>query len=91
MTYPTPEPVVSGVPYEVQDVAGNAPTDLTAFDGSTTVTVVGSTGVHVLRGSGSAHEDHARFYEKSEDGIGKDMRTWKITPADRGGFTAQTL
>lgn len=90
MTYSPPAPVVSGVPYAVLDVGGRTPQAVEDFAGRVTVTVEGSTGRHVLCGDASVTDGAVRLHEKSEDGDGKDVRTWRITPTDGGGFCAET-
>ena len=88
MTYPTPELVASGVPYAVRTVNDRSPSSIADFDGIVTVAIEGVTGAHVIRGV-SAHADGTvRLFEKSEDGLGKDIRTWDIHPATSAGFTA---
>ncbi|MDC7122426.1 hypothetical protein OMK64_12870 [Cellulomonas fimi] len=88
MTYPTPALVASGVPYAVRTVNDRSPSSLSDFDGVVAVAVEGVTGAHVIRGI-SVHADGAvRLFEKSEDGVGKDVRTWDIHPGAPAGFTA---
>lgn len=88
MTYPTPELVASGVPYAVRTVNDRSPSSMSDFDGVVAVAIEGVTGAHVIRGV-SAHADGVvRLFEKGEDGVGKDVRTWDILPATTAGFTA---
>lgn len=92
MTFPTPQPVVSGVPYTVVDVDGRPSSDLDDVVGAAVaLTVEGSTGRHTIRGAASRVDGAVRLYEKSEDGVGKDLRTWRIDRADDGALVAQTL
>ena len=92
MTFPTPQPVVSGVPYAVREVDGRTPTSLEDFIGaSVAMTVEGATGTHVVRGAASRVDGVVKLYEKSDDGVGKDMRTWQISAEDDGSFCAHTL
>lgn len=90
MTHSSPEPVVSAVPYVVQEVDGHEPTSLDDFIGSVRVTVRGPTGVHVLVGEGSLVDDVPRIHEKSV-GSGKDVRTWHVRRTRSGGFLAATV
>lgn len=90
MTYSPPAPVVSGVPYAVLDVGGRTPRTVEDLAGHVTLTVEGRTGRHVLRGDASVVDGAVRLHEKAEDGDGKDIRTWRITPTDAGGFCAET-
>jgi hypothetical protein len=90
MTYPTPELVASGVPYTVRTVNDRSPSSMSDFDGVVAVAIEGVTGAHVIHGT-SAHADGTvRLYEKGEDGVGKDIRTWDIHPGTPAGFTATT-
>lgn len=92
MTYSPPAPVVSGVPYAVLDVDGRTPRTVDDFVGSVTLTVEGSTGRHVVRGDAAVRDGVVRLHEKSDDdGGGKDVRTWRVTPSDAGGFCAETV
>lgn len=89
MAFPTPELVVSGVPYAVLLVNDRIPTGAADFVGVVAVTIEGSSGRHVIRGDGAPRGGGARLYEKSEDGLGKDIRTWQIDPREEpAGFTA---
>lgn len=90
MTYSPPAPVVSGVPYAVLDVDGRTPRVIDDFAGSVTLTVEGRTGRHVVHGDASVRDGAVRLHEKSDDGGGKDTRTWRVTPTDAGGFCAET-
>ena len=88
MTYPTPALVASGVPYAVRTVNDRSPSSMDDFDGLVAVAVEGVTGTHVIHGI-SAHADGTvRLFEKSDDGVGKDVRTWDIHPGTTAGFTA---
>ena len=90
MTYPTPEMVVSGVPYEVLEVDGRKPASLDAFLGNHTLVLSGATGQHTIEGEGDTIGDALKFYEKAPDG-GKDVRAWAIHPRDDGGFCVESL
>jgi hypothetical protein len=87
MTYPTPELVASGVPYAVRSVNDRSPSSIADFDGVVAVAVEGVTGSHLIHGVTACTDDSACLYEKSEDGVGKDIRTWQIRH-DGTGFTA---
>ncbi|MDT0165440.1 hypothetical protein Q9R32_07715 [Actinotalea sp. AC32] len=85
-----PDPIVSGVAYVVREVGGRRPADLEDFTGHVSMTVEGSTGRHVVRGQGFATADAARVHEKSDDGVGKDTRTWTVRAQRDGSFAAAT-
>lgn len=87
MTHPTVDPVVSAVPYEVLEVDGRAPAALADFAGTVTLRVRGRTGDHVVCGQGTAGEHDAVVQEKTGDGVGKDVRRWRVT-AEGEGFVA---
>lgn len=87
MSHPTADPVVSAVPYQVLEVAGRRPQALADFTGTVTMRVHGATGDHVVRGQGTAADHHAVVQEKTEDGLGKDVRRWRVA-ADGDGFVA---
>lgn len=91
MTYSPPAPVVSGVPYAVLDVDGRPPRSVDDFAGHVTLTVEGRTGRHVVRGDATVRDGIVRLHEKSDDGGGKDIRTWRVRPTDAGGFCAETV
>ncbi|MFS0701684.1 hypothetical protein AB6N24_17055 [Cellulomonas sp. 179-A 4D5 NHS] len=90
MTFAAPTAVISGVPYAVVDVDGRIPERLEHLTGRVEVTVEGATGRHVLRGEAAENGDSVRLHEKSADGSGKDVRTWRIGPDASGGFSATT-
>lgn len=88
MTDTTPAMIVSGVPYRVTGVEGQAPSALEEFSGSVTMQTHGPTGDHEVSGAGEHEHDGAvRVHEK--DHGGKDVRVWTVSPAlDREGFDA---
>lgn len=90
MTDTTPAMIVSGVPYEVTGVAGQAPSTLDEFAGPVTMQTQGPTGEHEVLGAGEhPHDGAVRVHEKNHGGTGKDVRVWTVTPAlDRDGFDA---
>lgn len=91
MASPTPQPIVSGVPYAVRGVEGRTPSTLDEFAGPVTVHTHGPTGDHEFSGAGEDPDDGAvRVHEKDHDGTGKDVRVWTVTPAPDGkGFDAE--
>jgi hypothetical protein len=90
MTGPTPQMVVSGVPYRVVEVDGREPVELVDFAGVVGFVLDGATGRLEVLGEGAAHEEAVRFHEKAGEG-GKDVRVWHIHRADDAGFTAQVV
>ncbi|WP_273651231.1 hypothetical protein [Cellulomonas fimi] len=88
MTYPTPQLVASGVPYAVRTVNDRSPSSIGDFDGLVAVAVEGVTGAHVIHGVSTHAGGAVRLYEKGEDGVGKDIRTWDIHAGTPEGFTA---
>ncbi len=91
MTRPQPDMIVSGVPYEVTTVDGQAPVALSDFAGAVTMTTHGPTGDHEVSGSGGAERDGTvRVHEKDHAGTGKDVRVWTVSSeADDDGFVAE--
>jgi len=87
MTIPTPDVVVSGVPYTVLEVGGREPADLADFEGSVELTLEGRTGRKGVVAEGAVTGDTARLHEKGGPG-GKDIRVWTVRRADGGGFEA---
>lgn len=90
MTYPTPEMVVSGVPYLVVEVEGRVPSSLADFVTATRFVVQDGDGTRSVAGEGHHADDAVRFHEKAGDGEGKDLRVWCVRPGD-GGFTAEVV
>jgi hypothetical protein len=90
MKRPAPAMIVSGVPYEVTEVDGQEPVELSEFAGDLTMTAQGPTGEHEISGSAERVRDGAvRVHEKDHEGTGKDVRVWTVAPADdHDGFTA---
>ena len=91
MNASTPFMIVSGVPYEVTDVEGHAPSALEEFTGPVTIHTHGPTGDQEVCGSGGRPYGGAvRLYEKDRQGTGKDIRVWTVRASlDRPGFDAQ--
>lgn len=76
------DPVISGADYTVQIVNGRKPQtldDFTAHDVVTFVAVCGSQTTQVC-GSSNVVGDTVVVHEKTEDGAGKDVRMWSISP-----------
>lgn len=84
MTFVPADPVISGKPYLVREVAGQVPSSLADFEGAQTLVLDGG---RRISGIGSRDEQGARFREKDAD-AGKDVRVWRITDASGGGFVA---
>lgn len=84
MTFLPADPVVSGKPYAVREVAGHDPRTLDDFVGAATIVMEDGrrvTGVGVVDGL------IARFREKDSEGS-KDVRVWRISRSD-GTFVAE--
>ena len=83
------DPVISGADYTVSTVGGQQPRTLDDFTAGETVSFVAVCGSHVTEVCGSWRivGDTLVVHEKSEQGIGKDVRTWSIS-ARGGGFDA---
>lgn len=90
MPGPTPQMVVSGVPYRVVELDGREPVDLVSFAGVVGFVVDSVTGRLEVLGEGSVYEDVVRFHEKAGTG-GKDVRVWHIHRGRDGGFTAEVV
>ena len=89
--YLSPTPVVSGMPYAVEDVGGRAPSSVDEFVGTVRLMLVGTTGRHVVAGEATVHGSVVHLTEKGDDGVGKDVRAWRIQAADEGaGFVARS-
>lgn len=89
MTAPTPEMIISGVPYRVLEVDGREPVALEDFAVAPGFLLEGGTGRHQVVGEGSLLDDGVRFHEKAGEG-GKDVRVWRIN-ADPEGFVAEVV
>lgn len=90
MTDTTPPAlVVSCAPYTVTAVEGRAPRSLHEFEGTISFVVDGPTGGHQIFGEGGdAHDGAVRFYEKDQEGVGKDVRVWTVSISPDRGFVA---
>jgi hypothetical protein len=80
------DPVVSGVPYEVMTVNGQAPVHLNDFFVLELATVGLVHGLQrvIIRGATSRHEGGITVYEKTDDGHGRDVRSCLITQHSAG-------
>ena len=87
MSQPTPDLVISGVPYVVVEVDGHAPDTVAGLATAGEFVIEGGTGRHVVRGEGSGTDDGVRFHEKGGPG-GKDIRVWNIRPGSEGAIVA---
>ena len=72
--------VVSGVPYVVTLVNGRPPESLNDFvaEAVVAITVAAAEQVVIIHGSVRRDGDAVVIYEKDNDGIGKDVRTWRV-------------
>lgn len=87
-----PELVVSGVPYAVEEVAsGHAPTSLNDFLDGATFSIAADSGRYWVHGHGVPYGGSVKFYEKADDGEGKDVRCWRVFSHDDGSFAAMTV
>ena len=89
MTYTSPEPVISGVPYPVTDVGGGPATDLSDFVGTVEIQIDKNGAPYVINGEGRERDDAVRVHEKNGKG-GKDIRVWQVHTAPDGKFVAET-
>ena len=81
MSFPAPRPVVSGKPYRVQNVRGQVPRQLGDFTGDARVLIDLDGEEYTICGPGIEVEDGVRVYEKSDEGLGKDIRVWVVQQA----------
>ena len=81
MSFPAPRPVISGKPYRVQQVQGQVPRQLGDFTGDARVLIVLDGDEYTICGPGVEVEDGVRLYEKSDEGMGKDIRVWVVQQA----------
>jgi hypothetical protein len=79
MTFIGPDPITSGVPYDVTAVRGELPATLEQFVGELTFTIAKDGEESLVCGVGRASESGVRFQEKDMDHDGKDVRTWQIS------------
>lgn len=90
MAFVSPDPVASGKPYAIHDVAEKPPTSLADFVGETAFTLRTSGGVQRVSGVGSTDGDSVRFHEKDIEHTTKDVRVWRISRTGAQGFTAES-
>jgi hypothetical protein len=92
MSATTPRSVISGKPYPVVQVDDRAPATLDDFTGETTFLIDLDGQSYLVSGPGVPVEDGVRVFEKSEHGVGKDIRTWLVCPsAHEASFVATHL
>ena len=87
MSFPAPRPVVSGKPYQVRQIRGQVPRQLSDFTGDARVLIDLDGDEYTICGPGVEVEDGVRLYEKSDEGMGKDIRVWVVCQGGEG-FTA---
>ena len=81
MSFPAPRPVISGKPYQVRQIRGQVPRQLSDFTGETRVLIDLDGEEYTICGPGVEVEDCVRLYEKSDEGAGKDIRVWLVQPS----------
>ena len=79
MTLEIDEPVISGMPYTINEVDGRPPTGLAGCLGERTLTLVRSGLAHQVHGTGTNRPDGVRVYQKDLGLDRKDVRAWTIT------------
>lgn len=90
VTFASPDPIVSTVPYRVIELAGGAaPRSLDDFVGDAGFTIDGPSGRHVIAGAGARYDAGVRFHEKDVAHTGKDVRVWEVTDGNDDGFVAR--
>ena len=90
MTYsPSPQPVISGVPYQVMDVNGAPAGDLSDFVGTVAFQIDKDGVPYSIDGEGRERDGAVRVHEKNGRG-GKDIRVWRVYPGPDGGYLAET-
>lgn len=88
----TARPVVSGKPYAIVEVRGHVPAGLADFAGDTTFLLDLDGEDYRVWGPGVRDGGLVRVYEKSDDGLGKDVRVWLVHAVpDSTLFTATHL
>jgi hypothetical protein len=78
MSFPAPRPVVSGKPYQVRQIRGQVPRQLSDFTGDARVLIDLDGEEYTICGPGIEVGDGVRLYEKSDEGVGKDIRVWTV-------------
>ncbi len=85
MSFLSPEPVISGVPYPITSAAADEhPGSLDQFVGTTSFTIRVRE-LHIVYGQGTFDGTSVRFYEKDHNGSGRDIRVWRITGPSGSG------
>lgn len=85
----TPQPVVSGVPYQVRRVRDHDVLALEDFLGDTSFVLDLDGHEYLVWGPGIADGDEVRVYEKDEQGVGKDIRVWTVRRGAGDVYTAE--
>lgn len=75
--------------FPIGQVNGNHPSDLTAFVGVATFTVIHGYLTYRVFGTGNAHGQHVTFHQHDLGRDGRFLRTWTIT-ATPDGIVAET-
>lgn len=89
VSFATTPTVLSGKPYEVLEVAGRTPSDLTDFVDADRFTMDMEGEPYLVCGCGSLVDDEVRFHEKDMAHDGKDVRVWRLSRHPDGGFLAE--
>jgi hypothetical protein len=89
MTHFTPEPVISGWPYAVTEVAGRPPQTFDEFVHHGRFVIDRDGTPYEVVGTGVLVEDGVRFHEKDMGHDGKDVRVWQVTRIEDGTFMVQ--
>lgn len=91
MTFAAPDPVPSGMPFQVVAVGGRTPRALDDFLDDAVFTFRWGQSDRLVAGQGHRGGDKVRFTEKDVEHGGKDVRVWEIAAAQQpGAFTAHT-
>lgn len=90
MTYLSPDPIASGRPYPITEVAHQTPSQLEDFVGDTVFTLTTTRGTQTVSGVGSSDGDVVRFHEKDAANSTKDVRVWRISRGAGDGFVAES-
>jgi hypothetical protein len=88
MSFGTPRVIVSGKPYPVLLVAGQAPASLDDFASAEEFTIDMEGTAYVVQGNGRAIDEEVRFHEKDLSNSGKDIRVWRVVRHGDGEFLA---
>ena len=91
MMFAAPDPVPSGMQFDVLAVHGRTPRTLDDFLDDAVFTFRWGQADRLVTGRGHRDGDNVRFTEKDVDHGGKDVRVWEIAVAQQAGhFTAHT-